>query len=206
MDKYKKRFYGLCPDANVSEIDKIFDDIVERHCESHRFYHNIDHVKFCLEELDAVKKEIEAPLSLELALWHHDIIYDVKSSTNEEDSARLAGKNIKELGLSDNIIDKVQKLILATKYPHAPENNDEKFIQDIDLAILGAAREKYLEYSINIRKEYSWVPEKTYKTKRIEVLKAFQMQKRIYNTEYYFNELEASARLNLENEIISLSS
>jgi len=72
--------------------------------------------------------------------------------------------------------------------------------------ILGSQQEIYGKYAKNVRKEYSFVPKKVYTTKRIEILKSFLNQKYIFKTKTIRKLYEEKARINMEDEISSLSS
>ena len=77
---------------------------------------------------------------------------------------------------------------------------------DADLAILGAAPQRYARYAADIRKEYSWVPEADYRAGRAAVLERFLASPRIYQTPLMFDEGEQSARANLRAELAELRS
>ena len=67
----------------------------------------------------------------------------------------------------------------------------------MDLAILGADEKRFVEYEQQIRKEYSFVPDTIFQTKRTEILQGFLNRPRIYGTAYFFDRLESRARCNL---------
>lgn len=71
--------------------------------------------------------------------------------------------------------------------------------------ILGTQRDIYDKYAENVRKEYSFVPKKVYALKRVEILKNFLNQKYIYRADTIRKHYEEKARINIEDEIASLS-
>ena len=83
---------------------------------------------------------------------------------------------------------------------------DTLIFLDLDLLILGSQQEIYGKYAKNVRKEYSFVPKKVYTSKRIEILKSFLNQKYIFKTKTIRKLYEEKARINMEDEISSLSS
>jgi predicted metal-dependent HD superfamily phosphohydrolase len=167
----------------------------------HRYYHTIEHIKSCLALFDRVKDELNNPESVELALWFLDVIYNSRKRNNEELSASFSKELLSRIGVSDTVISSVCELILATKHPFIPTNDEERYIIDIDLAVLGAPPTQYHQYSEQIRMEYSHVPALLYKRGRVKVLASFLNQTAIFNTKYFGSRFEASARDNLKNEV-----
>jgi predicted metal-dependent HD superfamily phosphohydrolase len=86
-----------------------------RYGEPHRFYHNWDHIRRCLAELDRARSLAAEPDALELALWYHDAVYDPKASDNEVRSAFLAVKAARAAGLSETFARAVSVLVLSTR-------------------------------------------------------------------------------------------
>jgi predicted metal-dependent HD superfamily phosphohydrolase len=80
----------------------------------------------------------------------------------------------------------------------------EECFCDLDLSILGSPGKEYDRYAENIRKEYSFVPQDIYAKKRVEILKKF-LEGPIYKTPYFFSKYEERSRVNIQNEIRSLS-
>lgn len=175
--------------------------------EKHRHYHNLNHIKSCLDLLFTFPKYISRSDfdRIEFAIWFHDIIYDTHSSRNEENSADYARFVMKEIEAGDLLFRaEVVRMIHLTKHG-APDDialtEAEKLFLDIDLSILGATPEKFEEYDQNIRKEYAWVPEDFYKTKRAEILTQFLDKPFIFNTEYMRERYDNQARSNLNHKI-----
>jgi predicted metal-dependent HD superfamily phosphohydrolase len=97
-------------------------------------------------------------------------------------------------------------MILDTQnHQPSPGNLDSQIFLDADLAILGAPKLEYESYAQAIHREYSWVSDDEYRTRRKQVLQNFLQRKRIYFTNQLFLSLEVKARLNLQAEIDTLS-
>jgi predicted metal-dependent HD superfamily phosphohydrolase len=130
-------------------------------------------------------------------------VYDTQASDNEERSALEAGKLLGSLGLPAPLVDRVCYLVRATAHVDAvmPSDRDTAALLDADLAILGAAPERYLRYSRDIRLEYGWVPEASYRTGRRTVLQKFLVRPRIYHHRVTFEEREEQARRNIAGEL-----
>lgn len=142
---------------------------------------------------------------LVLTIFFHDVIYDPKSSTNEEDSASLFEEFWNESRQdNDEVKSRVVRYILATKQ-HTATNDDAcaQLLLDIDMAVLGKQKEAYWEYASLIRNEYSFVEHDVYCEKRAHVLKGF-LQQPIFGTVSMKEALEEQARENLKAEIESL--
>lgn len=110
---------------------------------------------------------------VEVALWFHDIIYDPKKNDNEKMSSEYAKAFLESINLAPDVISKIEHLIALTKHPSCPETCDEKYIIDIDLAILGLNKEHYDSYESSIRKEYGFVPTILYKRGRKKIKRRF---------------------------------
>ncbi len=72
---------------------------------------------------------------------------------------------------------------------------------DIDLSIFGQLPERFWQYENQIRKEYEWVPENIFTTKRAEILERFLARPKIFATELFFAKYEKPARVNLAESI-----
>ena len=198
-----QRWRKLFENAEINKVDSIYNDILNRYSESHRYYHTIDHVKACLCHLDSVEN-IANRRDVEIALWFHDVIYDSFKKDNEEQSAIFAGSALNVLRESKQIIDSVKHLVILTKHPSDPKELHEKYLIDIDLSILGSTEDVYGDYEHWIRKEYSKVPSMLYRRGRKKVLRSFLDQTKIYTTELFSDKYEANARINLENALRQL--
>ena len=163
-------------------------------------YHNLHHIADCLAQFSARSLESTNPVALEMAIWFHDVIYDPKSSENEEGSAEMAARFLTGTPLAGE----VSALILATKHSEPPSTPDEALICDIDLSILGSSPSRYQAYSEAIRSEYSWVPEQDYRAGRTKVLRHFLDRASIFYLKTSRDQFESRARENLESEISQL--
>ena len=182
----------------------VYEKLEAHYNEPHRAYHNLDHIECCLNELNHVREEIQSIDELTMALFFHDIIYDTKAKYNEEQSALLADEILSEAGVSNDALQLIHSLIMATKHPAEPTTKDEAIIIDIDLAILGQERDLYDQYEANIRQEYSWVPEADFKTGREAVLKSFLNRDFIFELDYFSDKYEVSAQENLMRALYRL--
>jgi predicted metal-dependent HD superfamily phosphohydrolase len=196
-----REFLSVLAEMGVSSavgLD-LWSEVEQRYRESHRRYHTIEHLDSMLTLLKDVKHDIADFRSLVLALIYHDIIYKTLSSDNEERSAELARKRLASY-VDPAIIEKVCDAILSTKRHEEHADQDVNYFLDADLSILGSSEQRYSEYSRQIRKEYSVVPDLLYRPGRKKVLKHFLAMEKIFKTSYFRLKFEDAARRNLKQE------
>ncbi len=149
--------------SDTSKSVAALDGVIARYAEPHRQYHSVKHVVHVLQAagdlLAAEGVDLQGYMArtIRLALWYHDAIYEVRSGTNEHDSAVLAESDLASLGLPVHVRTDVARLIVVTKYPTIPKSLDETIVHDADLVILRAPRDVYRRYVGQVRAEYSFV-------------------------------------------------
>jgi predicted metal-dependent HD superfamily phosphohydrolase len=180
-----------------------FRKLHSSYSESHRHYHNLEHVRECLAEFDASATEANDPTTLELAIWFHDVIYDPPAHDNEEKSTEFAANCLQNSG-NPNYVPSVSTLIMATKDHACTAASDCVLMIDIDLSILGKPTAKFLQYEQAIRKEYEWVPWEIFAPKRAEILEKFLSRESIFRTKRLNDNYEKQARINLQESLASL--
>lgn len=188
----------------VSAPNEIFQDLIARYSEPHRKYHTMQHLDECFDKLQEIRAAAVHPNEIELALWFHDAIYDVKRQDNEERSADWARSTALAAGLSISIAERVHALVMATQHDAMPNHVDEQILVDVDLSILGAKPDRFDEYERQVREEYHWIPDLLFEAKRRRVLTQFLERSKIFSTEQFLNSYEAQARTNLERSIKKL--
>lgn len=184
-------------DLDLQPPSELLDRLTAAYKEPQRHYHSRQHLAECLAHFDRVRDQAMKPGELALALWFHDAIYDVQGKTNEQQSAEWAVNALSAAGAVPASQDRVWQLIMATKHDAEAAEPDQQLLVDIDLAILGAAPERFAEYDRQVRAEYSWVPSPVYTMKRKAVLKSFLDRQHIYSTQHFRERYEAQARSNL---------
>ncbi|MCK5902041.1 MAG: hypothetical protein KAG28_02740 [Cocleimonas sp.] len=205
-DAYQARWFALLKDQQVSQQLKYnaFQALQHHYGEPHRFYHTFEHIQTCLNHLDLVRENVKKADILELALWFHDVIYQVdtdNASMNEVYSAEYAAEQLAQLGFSVTFQQQVYHLILLTQHPSQPKTQDEQFLIDIDLSILGAKATYFSAYEANIRQEYAAINSLIYRQGRYKVLQGFIQQPRLYQSSYFFKNKEQQARKNLADAL-----
>ncbi|MDI9865290.1 hypothetical protein QM480_13200 [Flectobacillus sp. DC10W] len=135
------------------------------------------------------------------SLFYHDAVYDSLKSNNEEKSAALAERRMKDLEVSEEIVARVVEMILVTKTHIVSENQDINYFTDADLSILGKNWEVYNQYAKQVRNEYAIYPDLLYNPGRKKVLKHFLEMNQIFKTDYFTQKYEEQARINIQREL-----
>lgn len=194
---------------NQELANAIYNEIQDSYSSSGRYYHTLEHIDKLLAVFEEFKDKIGEKDAVEFAIWYHDIIYVPGRTDNETESARLAEKRMRELGIEAERISKTVQLIEATKTHRLTaevDNFDGQFFLDADLSILGADWENYLAYAKDIRKEFSFVDKDAYAAGRGAVIQEFLRRERIYLTDELSQKLEGQARENIRRELAELES
>lgn len=171
--------------------------LVAAYNEPHRKYHTEQHLRECLALFETHASLALAPAEVEISLWFHDAVYNVRASDNEAKSAEWAAHELYRAGVAEERIARIKDHILATRHSALPKGEDQKLLVDIDLSILGASRARFDEYERQVREEYGWVPGFIFRKKRREVLREFLSRGPIYFTPALREALEIQARFNL---------
>jgi predicted metal-dependent HD superfamily phosphohydrolase len=93
------------------------------------------------------------------------------------------------------------RLIQATVHTSHPYSSDEKYLADIDLAVLGSDSDIFDMYEKNIRQEFGWMPGFIYKRQRMTFLKHLITRQSIYHTACFTEKLEEKAFKNIERTL-----
>lgn len=191
----------LCSYTNdKSLVGKLWEEIEKSYSEKKRHYHKLSHLEQLLTQLTEVKDKINNWETVLFTLYYHDVVYNARKSDNEEQSAKLAEKRMKQLSVPDKMIENCKAQILATKQHLDNSDSDTNYFTDADLSVLGQDWATYAEYYQNVRKEYSIYPNLIYNPGRKKVLKHFLEMERIYKTDYFYSKFEERAKQNLKIE------
>ncbi len=184
-------------------IETFWTEILTQYTHKNRYYHNLSHINNMLSQLSEVKSKIERIDILKFAIWYHDIIYKSTKKDNEEKSALFAKKRLKSSYLDEKDIKNIQNLIISTKNHQIVlnKNEDNAYLLDLDLSVLGTDWKTYKSYIQNIRKEYKIYPNFMYNPARKKVLIYFLERETLYFTDFFKSKLENQARNNLQKEI-----
>jgi predicted metal-dependent HD superfamily phosphohydrolase len=180
-----------------------WNEIEKNYSNPNRHYHNLTHLDNLAAELSPFKNRFSNWGVIVFAIVYHDIIYNTLKSDNEEKSADLAVKRLKEISFPKNLITQCKAIILATKR-HEMADEETNLFTDADLSILGSEPKKYKLYTQQIRKEYKIYPSLVYNPGRKKVLSHFLKMEKIFKTKEFSMKYESQARMNLNEELSTL--
>lgn len=168
----------------------IFENVISRYSEPHRYFHTVDHIAHVLNCLTVTNPEVI------LAAIYHDIIYVPGSDQNEYCSAQLAANHLSMLGAKNHVIFTVSKHILSTEQ-HVPiDLPGNKELLDADMSILASCPKVFKEYCTNIKFEFPHLSSPGFESQRSRWALEQLGRKQIF----YCNSnkrLERQARVNL---------
>ena len=182
-----------------------FRFVISKYRGKGRYYHAVNHLVYGLRVINTLLKAEPFPFReialLKMAFFYHDLIYDVTKKDNEEQSANCA-----LVYLSHQVPEapRIYDLIMATANHQGATLTDPlwPFMNDADLAVLGAPPKIYQRYARNVRLEYKAVPEDAFRAGRSKFLREFAA-KPIFKTAVMLA-LEQPARKNLLDEAAAL--
>lgn len=116
-------------------------ELLKNNLPVHLYYHNVMHTMYVVEKVveiaqheNCTNKEIE--LLFTAACWH-DTGYINTYKGHEEESCKLAKQYLPKYEFTNNDIDTICKIIMATKLNNIPKSKLEEIIADADLEYLG---------------------------------------------------------------------
>lgn len=201
-ERFKQLWDGLgCLGLHGPE----FQFLCDSYSQPGRFYHNLDHVEACLDDFREVADLTDTPELVELAIWYHDVIYDVNRNDNELKSADVAAAVCSRVGLCKESAKQIHDLILITKHDRMPESINQKIIVDVDLAVLGKPWQEYDKYRKAIRREYAHVADGDFRKGRIQILRSFLEKPSLYSLDCFKGKYYSQAVENIQREISELA-
>ncbi|MFV8224413.1 HD domain-containing protein, partial [Christiangramia aquimixticola] len=130
----------------IEKAEKFVEDLFKEKLPNTFIYHNYQHtqrvVKSTKELIDNSEINVKDKEALLLAAWLHDTGYIHAYKGHEEKSAEIAEGFLKENNATQDLIEKVKKLILVTNFSNTPTTPCEKIIRDADSSHFG---KKYFE-------------------------------------------------------------
>lgn len=124
-----------------TDLQEIILDKLERELPKTLYYHNVKHTVDVVTEVELIgwaegctDEEI---LLLKTAALFHDAGHVISYKDHEERSCEIAREFLPKYGYSQEQIDRICEIIMATKLPPQPRNLLEAIICDSDLDYLG---------------------------------------------------------------------
>ncbi len=119
-------------------------------------YHNYRHTKRVYKSINEIIEDSQINVKdatiLKLAALLHDTGYTVCRDGHEEESVKIAKEFLNSQDVDQEIIDGVERCIMATKFKGTPEGELEEIIRDADSSHFG--KDYFQEASEFLRQEY----------------------------------------------------
>ena len=187
--------------ATLPRQSELGENLIIRYSEPHRRYHTTKHLLQVLTMIDQLADDHDLFL-VQLAAWYHDAVYAIPAGqiSNEEASARLALRELSRVGLEQEDLNQVARLVRLTEtLLPGPRDPDGELLCDSDLAILASTPTDYADYVAAVRAEYAQLPEEEFLAGRLAVLTGLA-DREIFRTAKG-RQLTDAARANLATEI-----
>jgi predicted metal-dependent HD superfamily phosphohydrolase len=152
-------------------------ELTRLYLEPHRHYHSLEHIAAMLH----AGREMRLDDVQTMAVWFHDAIYDPRSSTNEHDSATLAGARLRQAGWAEPDVERVQRIVLDTK-GHLPTTPGADAVLDLDLMSLALPWPEFRRNTDRIRAEYSHVADTEFAAGRRAFFAGMLQRERLFHT------------------------
>lgn len=179
--------------------------LVASYAHPDRGYHDSRHLAEVLGRLRELSAQGEGfdLMAVVLAAWFHDSVYDGQPDA-ERRSAAWAAEALPTL-VEPALVEEVVRLVLVTEH-HRPADDDPNgcALSDADLAILAAPAERYAEYVAAVRREYAHVADADFAAGRAAVLRDLLAKPHLFHTAHARSSWEATARANVERELVDL--
>ena len=201
----KRRFTSLWKRCQAGEGTgvrggDVFKEVHDDYSAPGRFYHTPKHIEHCLAQFDLVVGEMEDADAVEMAIWFHDLIFDVNVDDNELQSARrfveLANKS-----MNAEFKTRVYDLIMATAPPRLPKTGDQEFMLDIDLSSFGLPWDDFVRDSIAVRRESPRLSDADFFPGQLAFLESLVSREHFYFTNFFRSRIEESARSNINRHL-----
>lgn len=179
-----------------ASADQAWKELSQHYTESHRLYHTLHHLDFCLREFDNAKFLINSPDTVEMAIWYHDIINSPQARDNEHQS-QLLFERVAENNFGRQFMETVSELIMITTHRQTPATHDEQYICDIDLSSMGSTWERFVSDSNDLRAESESSLEE-YTLGKLKFFNALLERPRIFYSDYFYCRYEHNARRNIQ--------
>ena len=189
------------------DILKISEDYVKNlfkdRLSSDYTYHNLDHTIQVVDKIKILAKEenigAEDTENLLLAGWFHDLGYISDCDNHEEESRKAIQDFLRQNQFSEERIQKIGELILATDKFYKPKNQLEEIIKDADLYHL--ASDDYFRICENLRQEIKEVHYQKFSKKKWAELNVTFFSKHQFYTKYAKENWQPQKEKNVEKII-----
>jgi uncharacterized protein len=155
--------------TEISAVENYISDRLRRELSPQLTYHGPHHTSDVFDaalkiaEYENITDEHEL-LLLKTAVYFHDLGFIEIYKNHEQLGCEIARKELPGFGYSDEDIERICGLIMATKIPQSPRNKLEEIIADADLDYLGRDDFKPIAHTLfkelgvffNLQDEREW--------------------------------------------------
>ena len=143
---------------NFEKLKKDFEDELRAKLPADLFYHNVEHSLNVLAAVEriACSENIsgEDMILLKTAALLHDCGFLKRYNKNESEGCSISKKILPKYDYTNDQIQIICNMIMATAIPQNPQNKLEKILCDADLDYLGG--DNFFEIAENLRKELEY--------------------------------------------------
>ena len=173
--------------ALIIEVEKFVFSFLSKNIHPNYVYHNLAHTQRVVKNTKEISAHFEFEESvledLVVAAWFHDTGYVDGAENHEVKSVQIAKEFLTTKNISEERIERVATIILATEVNYVPQDSLEEIIRDADCAHL--ASKKFLDIVSLLRKEWELSLDKKYThAEWIELNLSFLTQKHSYYTDF----------------------
>ena len=189
-------------------------DLISRWNAKGRILHNTRHLIKTLARIDEIASTAHDPDVLRVALWYQgavlnrsfDVFQPGTNSDEQEFSALYhARSRMETLGLSEDVISRVQELMMALFTHRAdPSDMDAQVLIDADLGMLAVSPQDFKRFRESLREECPDLCDTDYVRARRLAIKKILAREQIFHSPLALA-WEESARANLEAESAKLA-
>ena len=183
-----------------------FDFLNKHYTQKHRTYHNFKHINECLEWINQLNNNFDAPILISFCAWFHDLVYEPQNEDNETRSATLAHDKFKDI--NENFANQLRGIIILTEYKkfdHSMFNKDMKLFYDIDHFSFAKPYKDFAKDSENLRIELQQTNNHEYQQNRKEFLtKLLNKKGGFFLSEHFRNQYESVTKNNIIKAINEL--
>lgn len=189
-------------------------DLISRWNAKGRILHNTRHLIKTLARIDEIASTAHDPEVLRVALWYQGAVlnrsFDVfqrGTNSDEQEFSALyhARSRMETLGLSEDVISRIQELMMALFTHRAdPSDMDAQVLIDADLGMLAASPQDFKRFRESLREECPDLCDTDYVRARLLAIKKILAREQIFHSPLALA-WEETARANLEAESAKLA-
>ena len=200
--------------APVPLLEAEARDLISRWNAKGRILHNTRHLIKTLARIDEIASTAHDPEVLRVALWYQGAVlnrsFDVfqrGTNSDEQEFSALyhARSRMETLGLSEDVISRIQELMMALFTHRAdPSDMDAQVLIDADLGMLAASPQDFKRFRESLREECPDLCDTDYVRARRLAIKKILAREQIFHSPLALA-WEETARANLEAESAKLA-